>query len=114
MSDAFGAVLARDEIHFQPVRGEAVGGTGPDGAQPDAVERAQVVRGGQQPCDERLDGVVAREDDPVELADARAGRVELRIVLGLDDPDRSSAPRSSRLPPLRAARRARPPDAAAV
>ena len=67
----FRAVLGRRQVDLQAVARQPLGGRRADDAQLDAAERAQILRSGQQPLDERVDGVRAREDDPVEVA-ARA------------------------------------------
>src|SRR4029079_18424851 len=58
-----------------------------DGAQPHAVEIAHVaIR--QKTAHEIVDGVGAREDDPVERTSVSAGLIERRGILGGKDSNR--------------------------
>ena len=87
MEDGVGAVLARHQIHLEPVARQPVGRRRPDDAQLHALELAQIVRRPQQPVDERIDGVRARENDPVERAGPGARLVERTVVVGRHNPD---------------------------
>ena len=85
--DRLRPVLGGRQIHLQSCARQPLGGRGPDDAEPDALERAQILGTGQQPIDERVDGVRAREDDPVELSRVRARLVERPVVVRGDDAD---------------------------
>ena len=66
---------------------ESLGRRRADDAELHAFQRAQVLRTREQPIDEGVDGVRAREHDPVELAGVRAGLVERAVVVGRHDAD---------------------------
>jgi hypothetical protein len=85
--DGVRGVLGREEIDFQPVLGEALGGRWSDCAQFGPTERPKVQWRGQQPFHERLDGIGARKHDPVEASCFRARRIERRVVFRGNDSD---------------------------
>ena len=64
---------------------QPIGGCRADHTEPDGSERAEILRRQQQPLDERVDGVAAREDDPVECACLRARLIERTVVVWRGD-----------------------------
>ena len=63
---AFGAELVGDQVDFDAVSRELLGGSRTDGAQPRPVERSDVPVALEQRLHERIDRVDAREHDPIE------------------------------------------------
>ena len=85
--DRLGPELGRRQVDADAVSRDPRRGRRPDGADAHALQLAHVARR-EQPLHEVLDGVAAREHDPVERRRLVTGAAQRVGILGRRDPDR--------------------------